>query len=80
MDVAGGDGHDHENNSNSFDLATFISPSSGHGRIQKLIFIAQSSKGNAVELQALKMAHDLSKKVVDAMHGMFSNRTPFYSG
>lgn len=62
MEVEVDDGKD-EVQQQSFDLASYIAPSSGHGRIGKLIFIAKAAKGSPTELLALKMAHDLSKKV-----------------
>jgi hypothetical protein len=64
MEVEGDDGKD-EVQQHSFDLTSYIAPSSGHGRIEKLIFIAKAAKGTPIELQALQMAHDFSKKVSD---------------
>jgi hypothetical protein len=64
MEVEVDDGKD-EVQQHSFDLASYIAPSSGHGRIEKLIFVAKAAKGTPIELQALKMAHDFSKKASD---------------
>ena len=68
MEVEVDDGKGDEVQQHSVDLASLIAHSSGHGQIEKLVFISKATKGNPMELQALKMAHDLSKKVRRMRH------------
>ncbi len=46
-----------------FDLDAYIACYTGHTRIDRLLFIAKVSKGQPLELEALKLAHDDLKKV-----------------
>ncbi|KXZ46324.1 hypothetical protein GPECTOR_45g94 [Gonium pectorale] len=46
----------------SFDLEAYISNYTGHGKVDRLLFIAERSTGKPLELEALRMAHDELKK------------------
>ncbi|KAI3428534.1 hypothetical protein D9Q98_007357 [Chlorella vulgaris] len=46
----------------AFDLEAYVSNYSGHARINRLLFIADRSVGNPLELEALKLAADTLKQ------------------